>query len=42
MGMWEWVELWGNRKKLSLEMLELSWNMLRLRGKLGGEWISSG
>lgn len=34
MGMGEQVELWRNRKELSLEMPELRWNMLRLRGKL--------
>lgn len=40
--MCEQVELWGNRKHFCLEVLELRWNMLRLRGELKGEWISFG
>lgn len=32
----------GETRELSLEMLEFKWNMLRLRGKLRGAWISLG
>lgn len=41
-GMCEQVEPWRNRKHFSLEVLELRWNILRVRGKLKGEWISFG